>query len=179
MTTKQLQWIAAYSCAVAGLILVLGNQANIQTANAQVAVPPSDHTTTVKTAHKAVMNDQETCKASEIIGMDVRAVGDDETVGSINDVVINKNGQVVYAAVSFGGFLGMGDKLFAVPMDAIEFVKVGDGSDADVYARIDVTEQSLKQRKGFDQDHWPVEADRSFLIGSERVGRIHTTDVVE
>jgi hypothetical protein len=181
MTTKQVQWVALYSCAVAALILAMGNRTGVRTAHAQVAIPPAYETTSDTDAetHKAKMHDNDVCKASDVVGMDVRAVGNDETIGSINDLVIQKNGRIAYAAVSFGGFLGMGDKLFAVPMDAIEFVKVGDGADADVYARIDVTEQSLKSRQGFDQDHWPKEADRSFSTGQERIGSANTLDATQ
>jgi hypothetical protein len=63
-------------------------------------------------------------------------------------------------------------------MDAIEFVKVGEGEDADVYARIDVSEQTLKERKGFDQDNWPKMADQSFLAESQRIGRPDTSDAI-
>ncbi len=97
-------------------------------------------------------------KASELIGMKVRGLSADDNIGSISDLVIDHDGRVKYAAVSFGGFLGMGDKLFAVPFDAIDFVKTGD----EAYARIDVTEETLKQKKGFNQDNWPTEADRTF-----------------
>lgn len=187
MEKKQLQWIAGYTCAVTALILVLGNQANVRNANAQVAVPPAYDTTTpanttrttdaTDTTRHHKMSDKEACKASDLIGMNVRSAGGDDNVGSINDLMIDHRGQVKYVAVSFGGFLGMGDKLFAVPMEAIEFVKVGDGDDADVYARIDVSEQTLKDRQGFDQDNWPSEADRGFVTGGQRVGRATTTDI--
>jgi hypothetical protein len=176
MTTRQLQWIAAYSCGVAALILVLGNQSNLQTAKAQVGVPATTHDyddDADDTRHHR-MSDKEACKASDMIGMDVRTAGGDENVGSINDLVVRHDGRVAYAAVSFGGFLGMGDKLFAVPMDAIEFVKVGEGADAEIYARIDVSEQTLKNRQGFDQDNWPAAADEGFLVGNQRVGRAAT-----
>ena len=104
------------------------------------------------------------CKASEMIGMDVRGLNGDDKIGSINDLVIGHDGRVKYAAVSFGGFLGMGDKLFAVPFEAIDFVKTDD----DAYARIDVTEETLKQKQGFNQDKWPTEADRTFATGELR-----------
>ena len=58
----------------------------------------------------------------------------------------------------------MGDKLFAVPLEAIDFVKTGD----DAYARIDVTEETLKQKQGFNQEKWPAEADQSFVTGNLR-----------
>jgi hypothetical protein len=101
-------------------------------------------------------------KASELIGMNVRGVDSDDDVGSIKELVIDHDGQVKYVAMSFGGFLGMGDKLFAVPFAAIDFVK----TDEDDYARIDVTEDTLKQKKGFNQEQWPDEADQSFLTGN-------------
>ena len=105
------------------------------------------------------------CKASEMVGMDVRGLNGDDNIGSINDLVIGHDGRVKFAAVSFGGFLGMGDKLFAVPFEAIEFVKTDDD---DAYARIDVTEETLKQKQGFNQDKWPTEADRTFTNGTLR-----------
>jgi hypothetical protein len=181
MTMRQIQWAAAYAFAVTIAILVLSNQSRDQ-ANAQV-VPPHTYNATRNDAstdsRPRIMSKTHAVKASDIIGMDVRAIGSDDTVGSINDLVIQKDGRVAYAAVSFGGFLGMGDKLFAVPVDAIEFVQVGEGADADVYARIDVSEQTLKNRQGFDQDHWPDEADTSFLPGNQRVGRAVSTEFNE
>jgi hypothetical protein len=172
MTIRQLKWIAAYTCSAAVVIWVLGNQAGLQTANAQVGVQTTTQPTQDPTHNQHHrMSDKEACKASDVIGMDVRTTGGDENVGSINDLMIRHDGRVAYAAVSFGGFLGMGDKLFAVPMEAIEFVKVGDGADADIYARIDVSEQTLKNRQGFDQDNWPTEPDQSFAAGNQRVGR--------
>ncbi|HVT26858.1 MAG TPA: PRC-barrel domain-containing protein [Lacipirellulaceae bacterium] len=98
-------------------------------------------------------------KASEIIGMNVRGKSGNDKIGSIKDLMVRSNGRVVYAAVGFGGFLGAGEKLFAVPMNAIEFVKDDNGS----YARIDVTKETLKERTGFDKDNWPAVGDRSFL----------------
>jgi sporulation protein YlmC with PRC-barrel domain len=105
-----------------------------------------------------------TCKASELIGMNVRGVNGDDNIGSVNDLVLGHDGRVKYAAVSFGGFLGMGDKLFAVPFEAIDFVKTDD----DAYARIDVTEETLKEKKGFNQDNWPNDADSTFTRGNLR-----------
>jgi hypothetical protein len=76
-------------------------------------------------------------------------------------LVIQHDGNVSYAAVSFGGFLGVGDKLFAVPLEAIEFVKTED----DAYARINVTEETMKQMEGFDQSDWPEMPNKRFLAG--------------
>ena len=98
------------------------------------------------------------CRASELIGMNVRGASGVDDIGSIDDLMIGHDGRVKYAAVSFGGFLGIGDKLFAVPFDAIELVKNEDES----YARIDVTEQRLENMEGFNQDNWPKHANKDF-----------------
>lgn len=117
-----------------------------------------------RTTSRDINQARHTCKASEVVGMNVRGIEGDDNIGSINDLVIGKDGRVKYAAVSFGGFLGVGDKLFAVPFDAIDWVKTDD----DAFARIDVTEETLKEKKGFNQDNWPEEADRGFTNGSVR-----------
>jgi sporulation protein YlmC with PRC-barrel domain len=80
-----------------------------------------------------------------------------EDVGKIEDIMIDlESGDVAYAVLSFGGFLGMGDKLFAVPWRALtvneqehEFV-------------IDTDKQTLENAPGFDKDNWPDFADPSF-----------------
>ncbi len=113
-------------------------------------------------------------KASELIGMNVRGKSGENKIGSIKDFMVRSNGRIVYAAVSFGGFLGIGDKLFAVPINAIDFVKDDNGS----YARIDVTEETLKERKGFDKDNWPSQADRSFVTNAGRSAAVRETSNV-
>jgi PRC-barrel domain len=104
-------------------------------------------------------------RGSQLIGLNVRGKAGDDEIGEINDVVIANDGKVAYVAVSFGGFLGLGDKLFAVPFEAIQFVREGDDED-DIYARIDVTEEQLKTGQGFNQENWPAEADENFQSNS-------------
>jgi hypothetical protein len=108
--------------------------------------------------------ERQAVKSSELMGLSVRTLKDEEK-GKIKDLMIGHDGRIAYAAVSFGGFLGVGDKLFAVPFDAIHVVKNGDKVE---FARIDVTEETIKNRQGFDQQHWPEQADQSFLTGSPR-----------
>ena len=98
--------------------------------------------------------------ASELIGQSVYTVGDQEK-GKIKDLMIGADGKIQYAAVAFGGFVGIGEKLFAVPLDAIHL----EWKDGKINrARVDVTEESIKQRQGFDDKHWPETADRGFLM---------------
>jgi len=98
-------------------------------------------------------------KASDLIGAAIYTNKDEEK-GKIKDLMIGPDDKVAYAAVSFGGFLGIGDKLFAVPMDAIH-ITWKDGKLEK--AKVDVDEQTIKQRQGFDNEHWPQQADRTFV----------------
>jgi hypothetical protein len=98
-------------------------------------------------------------KASELIGASVHTANNEEK-GKVKDLVVGADGRILYAAVSFGGFLGMGNKLFAVPLDAIHV----EWKDNKVnYATVDVSEESIKQRQGFDEKNWPEHADRGFM----------------
>ena len=80
-----------------------------------------------------------------------------EQLGTIKDLMIDiDDGLIAYAVLSFGGFLGMGDKLFAIPWEALIL-------DTENHAFIlDVDKEVLKNAPGFDKDHWPDMADRSW-----------------
>lgn len=86
--------------------------------------------------------------ASKVLNTNVvNTQGDD--LGEINDLALDiSGGKVRYAAVTRGGFLGMGGKMLAVPLHAFQF----SGEDRAV---LNVSEEQLKQREGFDEDQWP------------------------
>ncbi|HJW56770.1 MAG TPA: PRC-barrel domain-containing protein [Burkholderiaceae bacterium] len=81
--------------------------------------------------------------------------GDD--LGKIEDIMLDvPNGRIAYAVLSFGGILGMGEKLFAIPWNALTM-------DADRECFIlDIEEDRLKNAPGFDKDHWPSMADATW-----------------
>ncbi len=95
---------------------------------------------------------QQVSRASKIIGTDVKdSYG--EKLGDIKELVINpETGQVVYAVVSYGGVLGMGDKLFAVPWSALHWT-----TDKEYYG-LNVDKATLKKAPGFDKNQWPDSA---------------------
>ena len=67
------------------------------------------------------------------------------------------NGRVMYAILDFGGFLGIGDKYFAVPLEAFR---------ADTQSEklvLDVDKAMLENAPGFDKDNWPVTPNDSFV----------------
>lgn len=91
--------------------------------------------------------------ASSLKGTKIRNASD-EDLGDIEDLMINTaDGSVEYAVVSFGGFLGMGDKLFAVPLQAF---KVDTDNEKLI---LNETKDRLKSAPGFDKDNWPSHAD--------------------
>ena len=91
--------------------------------------------------------------ASRLTGDRVRnSAGED--LGKIEDVVIDAaTGEVAYAVLSFGGFLGIGDKLFAVPWRALTL------NTRDHEFIFNVERERLEIAPGFDRNHWPDMAD--------------------
>ena len=78
-------------------------------------------------------------------------------LGKIRAVMLDvPTGRVAYAVLSFGGFLGAGDKLFAVPWPALKL------DSAEKRFVFDVSKERLETAPGFDKNHWPRMADREW-----------------
>jgi sporulation protein YlmC with PRC-barrel domain len=60
-------------------------------------------------------------RTSKIVGLNVYNDGN-EKLGSINDLLMDKSGNIKAVVLGVGGFLGMGEHLVAVPLDKIKFV---------------------------------------------------------
>lgn len=84
----------------------------------------------------------------------------DEDLGDIKDIMLDmQTGQVAYAVLAFGGFLGMGEKLFAVPWQALHLDTLNHRF------VLDVEKEHLKTAPGFDKDAWPDMADTTWAGG--------------
>ena len=84
----------------------------------------------------------------------------DEDLGDVKEIMIDvPTGRVAYAVLSFGGFLGMGEKLFAVPWSALKL------DTANKRFVLDVSKERLKEAPGFDKDAWPDMADPTWVKG--------------
>jgi hypothetical protein len=59
-------------------------------------------------------------RASKVVGLNVYNE-QNENVGSINDLLMDKSGNIKAAVISVGGFLGMGARLVALPLDKVKF----------------------------------------------------------
>jgi sporulation protein YlmC with PRC-barrel domain len=94
--------------------------------------------------------------ADTLIGNDVYNKNSDD-LGDITEIMLDmRSGRVAYAVLSFGGFLGMGDKLFAVPWAALKLDTVNKRF------VLDVSKERLESAPGFDKAHWPDMADTAW-----------------
>jgi sporulation protein YlmC with PRC-barrel domain len=59
-------------------------------------------------------------RTSKVVGLNVYN-DNNENVGSINELLMDKSGNIKAAVLSVGGFLGMGARYVAVPFDKIKF----------------------------------------------------------
>jgi sporulation protein YlmC with PRC-barrel domain len=99
-----------------------------------------------------------TFRASKLTGMNVRNMQGEE-LGTINDFVIDvQTGKVQYAAMSVGGLLGVGDKLFAVPFAQLKF----DHGQDEMFFVLDMSKEKIAAAPGFNQNDWPDFADPSW-----------------
>jgi hypothetical protein len=84
----------------------------------------------------------------------------EEDLGDIKEIMLDmQTGQVAYAVLAFGGFLGMGEKLFAVPWQALHLDTVNKRM------VLNVDKERLKNAPGFDKDAWPDMSDVNWASG--------------
>jgi sporulation protein YlmC with PRC-barrel domain len=91
--------------------------------------------------------------ASSLIGNDVYN-NHDEDLGDIKEIMLDmETGKIAYAVLSYGGILGVGEKLFAVPWGALTLDTVNERF------ILNVEKAKLDVAPGFDRDNWPDRAD--------------------
>jgi len=106
-------------------------------------------------------------RADKIIGSGVINL-EGEHIGTIDDLVIDiDTGNLVYAAIQSGGFLGFGEKLFAVPWQSLTAVP------AEGIFILDQSKAKLKKAASFDANHWPDVGDRKWRAGIYEFYRHH------
>ncbi|NDP40139.1 MAG: PRC-barrel domain containing protein [Rhodoferax sp.] len=112
--------------------------------------------------------------ADTLIGNDVYNLKN-EDLGDIKEIMLDmRTGRVSYAVLSFGGFLGMGEKLFAVPWTALKL------DTQNKRFTLNVDKERLESAPGFDQDSWPNMADPSWekIIHDYYGTKPYTGDVI-
>jgi sporulation protein YlmC with PRC-barrel domain len=98
-----------------------------------------------------VMENETFLPTTTIKGSKVTNVSE-EHLGMLEEMMIDPdNGKIAYAVLSFGGFLGIGNKLFAIPWEVLE------SSRGDYILRIE--KSVLEKMEGFDKEEWSLTRD--------------------
>jgi sporulation protein YlmC with PRC-barrel domain len=96
-------------------------------------------------------------RAKDVVGVAVKN-RDSESLGKIEEIVLDKKtGQTSYVVLSFGGILGLGNKLFALPWHSISY-----DVDNDCFL-LNETKERLENAPGFDKNNWPNMADKAWM----------------
>ena len=99
-------------------------------------------------------------RVSKIIGSEVRNKSGDK-IGDIRDLMVDGNGTIKLAIVSTGGFLGVGDRLHAVPFDLLTLGPKDDHI-------LDIDKSHLQAAPGFTSKTWPNLGDDHWLADNRR-----------
>jgi len=93
---------------------------------------------------------------NDIISLKVKN-SQDQDLGKIETIMLHKiDGRVAYVVLTYGGFLGMGNKLFAIPWNVFSYDAAQD------CLILALSEEKLKNSPGFDKDNWPDMSDHSW-----------------
>jgi sporulation protein YlmC with PRC-barrel domain len=99
-------------------------------------------------------------RVSKIIGSEVRNKSGDK-IGDVRDLVVDDKGTIKLAIVSTGGFLGVGDRLHAVPWDVLALGPKDDHI-------LDIDKAHLQAAPGFTSRTWPNLGDDRWLADNRR-----------
>ena len=129
-------------------------------------VADQDSTAHTKKSYRRVMG------ASTLNGDSVvNKAGED--VGKIDEIMIDTpTGRIAYAVLSFGGFLGMGDKLFAIPWSLLSL-----DESRKVFV-LNVDRSTLEKAPGFDKNNWPDMTDAGYGLEIDSYWEVTVVDLV-
>src|SRR6202165_2042943 len=88
---------------------------------AQSPTAPSDRANMAPATASDSSFQGSTWRASKVVGLNVYN-DNNESLGSINDLLMDKSGNIKAVVIGVGGFLGVGEHLVAIPLDKIKFV---------------------------------------------------------
>ena len=84
-----------------------------------------------------------------------------EKIGKIKDIMLNtEDGTIQYLIIEFGGFMGFGEKLFAIPFSALKL------NAKNVDFVLNMEKEFLEKAPGFDINHWPETNSHYFDVNS-------------
>jgi sporulation protein YlmC with PRC-barrel domain len=90
-------------------------------ASAQTPTATTDRANNMAPAAASDSSFQGDWRASKIVGLNVYN-NDNSSIGSINDLLTDKSGNIKAVVIGVGGVLGVGAHLVAIPFDKVKFV---------------------------------------------------------
>ncbi|QEG20333.1 PRC-barrel domain-containing protein [Mariniblastus fucicola] len=100
-------------------------------------------------------------RASQLMGRNIEN-NQGEDLGEVHDIVLDaRTGKIGYVCVTYGGLLGIGNDLHAVPFEAFKFSADPDDRDETILV-LNVTQEQMEGAKGFTESTWPNFADKRF-----------------
>ena len=87
---------------------------------AQSPTATSDRANTAPAAASTSSSFQGSWRTSKVVGLSVYN-DNNESLGSINDLLTDKSGNIKAVVIGVGGFLGVGEHLVAVPFEKVKF----------------------------------------------------------
>ncbi|MEW4563726.1 PRC-barrel domain-containing protein [Bremerella sp. JC770] len=91
--------------------------------------------------------------ATRVLGASVYGSNKEDTVGSVNDIVMTKDGKVVYMIIGSGGVAGVGETNHAVPAKAVNMAWTGSDDDVELKLSIPMTAEDLENAPALSLDH--------------------------
>lgn len=111
----------------------------------------------------AVAEDKETKKestdksdriaASQVVDASVYGTNKEDTIGSVNDLVMNKDGQVIYMIIGSGGVAGVGETNHAVPADAVDMAWKNTDGEPTLQLSLPMTAEDLGNAPALSLEH--------------------------
>ncbi len=87
--------------------------------------------------------------ADDLMGNEVQStVEADESIGTIDDFLLNEQGEIKAVIVSVGGFLGMGEKNVAIAWESLELTQ----EDDEYVIKVNASQESLEEAENFEED---------------------------
>jgi sporulation protein YlmC with PRC-barrel domain len=119
------------------------------------ATTPTTQQKRMETPSQQSQMDTNILRVSEVIGTTVENTQGDN-LGDIHDVVVDpSDSSIAYAVLAAGGFLGLGEKYFAIPWRAFQMVTDDDDKTEVERMILDADKDRMQNAPGFDKDNWP------------------------
>ena len=127
-------------------VAATGEQPDATMGEAQQEPMATEQQAATGTEQQAATEPQQPISLDEVLGSRVvNAAG--EEVATVDDLVIGQDGQY-HVVLSVGGFLGIGDRKVAMPLDELQL------SEDEVYLMSATTEEQLEQMPEYDEDQF-------------------------